>query len=177
MGCWPVIRIMLIRTRLKKLNVICIDTSLWLEVVCSTFLNFRLQQIMRTNEPFGGISVINCLRSFPVDQLKIVNIVAVLSQLAFRRNTSPSSSWRKRERDEKKNHKHFEELLNRLREGNFGFGDEIAILKQRLLNVTPESDNYPTNTAHLFTTNASVDTHNNALYSLSRTDKGYEHYH
>ena len=124
------------------------------------FLNFRLQQIMRTNEPFGGISVINCWRSFPVDQLKIVNMFTVLSQLAFRRNTSPTSSWRK-----------WWDERHRLREGNLCFGDEIAILKQTLLNVTPVSDNYPTNTTHLFTTNASIDAHNNALYSLSRTDK------
>jgi len=69
-----------------------------------------------------------------------------------------------------KEDKQFAELLNRLREGKHS-DDDIAILKQRLLNVTPESDNYPINTTHLFTTNASVDAHNNALYALSRTDK------
>ena len=58
-----------------------------------------------------------------------------------------------------------------MREAKHSDDDIAAILKQRLLNVTPESDNYPINTTHLFTTNASVDAHNNALYSLSRTDK------
>ena len=69
-----------------------------------------------------------------------------------------------------KDDKQFAELLNRLREGKHS-DDDIAILKQRLLNVTPENDNYPINKTHLFTTNASVDAQNNALYTLSRTDK------
>jgi len=45
------------------------------------------------------------------------------------------------------------------------------ILKQRLLNVRPGQDNYPMNVAHLFTTNSFVDTHNNALYTLSKAYK------
>ena len=44
-------------------------------------------------------------------------------------------------------------------------------MKQRLLNVRPGQDNYPVNMAHLFTTNSSVDVHNNALYTLSNADK------
>ena len=69
-----------------------------------------------------------------------------------------------------KDDKQFAELLNRLREGKHS-DDDIAILKQRLLNVTPENGNYLINTTHLFTTNASVDAQNNALYTLSRTEK------
>ena len=48
--------------------------------------------------------------------------------------------------------------------------DDIAILKQRLLNVTTENENYLMNITHLFPTNASVDAHKNALYTLSKTD-------
>lgn len=44
-------------------------------------------------------------------------------------------------------------------------------MKQRLLNVRPGQDNYNMNMAHLFTKNASVDAHNNALYALSKADK------
>jgi len=44
-------------------------------------------------------------------------------------------------------------------------------LKQRLLNVRPGQDNYNMNMAHLFTKNASVHAHNNALYALSKADK------
>ena len=49
--------------------------------------------------------------------------------------------------------------------------DDIAIFNVRLLNVTPENENYPMNITHLFPTNASVDAHKNALYTLSKTDK------
>ena len=69
-----------------------------------------------------------------------------------------------------KDDKQFAELLNRLREGKHS-DDDIAVLKQRILNVTPEKENYPINMTHLFTTNASVDAHNNCLYTLSKTDK------
>ena len=57
-----------------------------------------------------------------------------------------------------------------MREGKHS-EDDIAILKQRLLKVGSEQDNYPMNMAHLFTTNASVDVHNNSLYTLSKADK------
>ena len=69
-----------------------------------------------------------------------------------------------------KDDKEFAQLLNRFREGKHS-EDDIAILKLRLLNVWPGQDNYPMNMAHLFTTNASVDAHNDSLYTLSKADK------
>ena len=66
--------------------------------------------------------------------------------------------------------KQFAELLNRLREGKHS-EDDITILKQRLLTVKPHQDNYPMSVTHLFTTNASVDAYNNAVYMSSNTDK------
>ena len=70
-----------------------------------------------------------------------------------------------------KEDKQFADLLNRLREGNHSVND-IAILRQRILNQSPEnSSNYPINMTHIFSTNASVNAHNNSLYSLSRTNK------
>ena len=62
-----------------------------------------------------------------------------------------------------KDDKEFAELLSRLREGKH-FKDEIALLKQRFLNVRPEEDNYPFNITHSFTTNALVHAHDNVLY-------------
>ena len=47
-----------IRTRLKKLNVIFIDEISMIGSGMFNFLSLKLQQIMETNEPFGGISVI-----------------------------------------------------------------------------------------------------------------------
>ena len=61
-----------------------------------------------------------------------------------------------------------------MREGKHS-EEHIAILKQRLLNIGPEEDTctYPMNMTHLFTTNASVDAHNYALYTISKTDKAH----
>ena len=69
-----------------------------------------------------------------------------------------------------KDDKQFAELLNRLREGEH-CQDDIAILKERVVNVTQTEVHYPMNKTHLFTTNASVDAHNNTLYTISKTDK------
>ena len=69
-----------------------------------------------------------------------------------------------------KDDKAFAELLNRLREGNQSDND-IAVLKQRLTTVSPGNGNYPMNITHLFSTNASVDAHNNALYTPLKLKK------
>ena len=66
-----------------------------------------------------------------------------------------------------KDDKEFAELLSRLREDS----THIAILKQRMLTARPQKDNYPMNMTHLFTTNASVNAHNNSLFALSKADK------
>ena len=56
-----------------------------------------------------------------------------------------------------KEDKQFADLLNRLREGNHSVND-IAILRQRILNQSPEnSSNYPINMTHMFSTNALYD--------------------
>ena len=69
-----------------------------------------------------------------------------------------------------KDDKEFAKLLNRLREGEHS-KDDIALLKQRFLNVRPEEDNYLFNITHLFTTNAPVHAHNNVLYTFYKNDK------
>ena len=51
-------RLNTIRTQLKKLKLIFIDEISMVGSGTFNFLNLRLQQIMRTNEPFGGISLI-----------------------------------------------------------------------------------------------------------------------
>lgn len=138
------------------------------------FLNLRLQQIMGTNEPFGGISMIAAGDLF---QLKPVFDKWIFENSQMGYGDLASNIWKEhftffeltqimRQKDDKQ----FAELLNRMREGKHSEQD-IAILKQRLLNIRLTEENYPMNKTHLFTTNESIDAHNNALYNLSKTDK------
>ena len=69
-----------------------------------------------------------------------------------------------------KDDKQFAEVLNRLREGKHSEHD-INCLKERLLHTVPGSENYPMETTHLFTTNASVNAHNNSMYAKCESDK------
>lgn len=69
-----------------------------------------------------------------------------------------------------KDDKQFAELLNRLREGKHSDHD-INGLKRRLLHTVPGNENYPMETTHLFTTNASVNAHNNSMYAKCENDK------
>ena len=138
------------------------------------FLNARLQQIMGTKELFGGISLITVGDLFqlkPVfDKWIFENSVIGYSALASNIWTENFTLFELTEIMRQKDDREFAELLNRLREGKHS-EDDVAILEQRLLKVRPHEDNYPMNMTHLFTTNASVDAHNNALYTISKTDK------
>ena len=137
-------------------------------------MNARLQQRMGTNELFGDISLITVGDLF---QLKPVFDKWIFENPAIDYSGLASNIWTENftlfeltETMRQKDDREFAELLNRLREGKHSEGD-VAILKQRLLKVRPQEDNYPMNMTHLFTTNASVDVHNSALYTISKTDK------
>ena len=167
-------RLNTIGTQLSKLKVIFIDEISMVGSGMFNFLNLRLQQIMGTNEPFGKISMIPAGDLF---QLKPVfdKWICENSQMGY--GDLASNIWTEhftffeltqimRQKDDKQ----FAELLNRMGEGKHSEQD-IAFLKQILLNIRPTEENYPLNKIHLFTTNASVDARNNALYNLSKTDK------
>ena len=167
-------RLNTIRTHLKKLKTIVIDEISMVGSGLLNFLNARLQQIMGTNELFGGISLITVGDLF---QLKLVFDKWIFENPAIGYSGLASNIWTENftlfeltEIMRQKDDREFAELLNRLREGKYSEGD-VAILKQRLLKVRPQEDNYPMNMTHLFTTNASVDAHNSALYTISKTDK------
>ena len=167
-------RLNTIRTQLKKLKLIFIDEISMVGSGMFNFLNLRLQQIMGTKEPFGGISLITVGDLF---QLKPVFDKWIFENSQTGYNALANNIWTDRfmhfeltEIMRQKDDKSFAELRNRLREGKQS-DDDIAVLKQRLVSVGPENGNYPMNKTHLFSTNASVDAHNNALYSLSKTDK------
>ena len=160
-----------IRAKLKELRVIFIDEISMVGSSMLNFLNLRLQLVIGTHTPFGGISLITVGDLF---QLKPVFVKWIFENSQTGYNEFPTNIWTEyftlfelthiiRQKDDRE----FAELLNSWREGNHSERDK-EILKQRLLNVKPEQDNYPTKMGHLFTTNASVAGHNNALYTLSK---------
>ena len=69
-----------------------------------------------------------------------------------------------------KDDKDFAELLNRLGEGKHNQND-IKVLKERTVKIKPGEKNYPINKTHLYSTNAQVNDHNNAMYQAAHTQK------
>ena len=69
-----------------------------------------------------------------------------------------------------KDDKDFAELLNCLREGK-QTQDDITVLKSRVLKSKPGETNYPASLTHVFSTNALVNTHNEAVFNLSQSAK------
>ena len=98
------------------------------------FLSLTLQQIMGTNEPFGGISLVTVGDLF---QLKPVFDKWIFENSQSGYDEFAANIWTEyltlfeltemRQKDDKE----FAQLLNRLREGKHS-EDDIAILKQRL---------------------------------------------
>ena len=60
--------------------------------------------------------------------------------------------------------------FQRLREGK-QTQDDITVLKSRILKSKPGEPNYPASLTHVFSTNASVNAHNEAVYNLSQSEK------
>ena len=69
-----------------------------------------------------------------------------------------------------KEDKAFAGILNRIREGKHSNND-INILKQRILKLTPDHPDYPMIATHLYSTNISVDEHNDEIFKKSRYEK------
>ena len=163
-----------IRTKLRKLKVLFIDEISMVGSGMFNFLNLRLQQMMENKEPFEGITVITVGDLF---QLKPVFDRWIFENPNTSYSTLASNLWADffslfeltdimRQKDDKQ----FAEVLNRLREGKHSEHD-INCLKERLLHTVPGSENYPMETTHLFTTNASVNAHNNSMYAKCESDK------
>ncbi len=69
-----------------------------------------------------------------------------------------------------KEDKEFAEILNRIREGNHTEAD-IGVLRERILNLSPEHPDYPINSTRLFSTNIAVDQHNHDIFHKSTNKK------
>ena len=66
--------------------------------------------------------------------------------------------------------KEFAEILNRVREGNHTEA-YIEVLKERILNISPQHPDYPISLTHLFSTNMAVDQHNHDVFQKSSNEK------
>ena len=66
--------------------------------------------------------------------------------------------------------KDFFDDFQRLREGK-QTQDDITVLKSRILKSKPGELNYPASLTRVFSTNASVNAHNEAVYNLSQSEK------
>ena len=105
------------------------------------FLDLRLQQIMGTKEPFGGLSVITVGDLF---QLKPVfdhwikdgyTALAINLWQQYFQMFELSEVMRQRE------DKDFAEILNRIREGKYTKAD-MEIFKERILKLSPHHPDY-----------------------------------
>ena len=147
-------RLNAVRSKLRNLKVIFIDEISMVGNGMFNFLNVRLQQVLGTKMPFGGVSLITVGDLFqlqPVfDRWIFENNHTNYTLLAINLWQTYFEMYELHQMRQKED-KLFAELLNRLREGNHSQAD-INMLNQRC--VTNISKNQYTYLTHLFVTNA-----------------------
>ena len=167
-------RLNTIRSQLQRMQVVFIDEISMVGSGMFNFLDLRLQQIMGTKEPFGGLSIITVGDLF---QLKPVFDNWIFENSKDGYTALATNLWKQyfqmfelsevmRQREDKD----FAEILNRIREGKHTEAD-IDVLKKRILNLCPQHPDYPINSTHLFSTNMAVDQHNHDLFRKSTNEK------
>jgi endonuclease/exonuclease/phosphatase (EEP) superfamily protein YafD len=167
-------RLNTIRSHLQRMQVIFIDEISMVGSGMFNFLDLRLQQIMGTKEPFGGLSIITVGDLF---QLKPVFDHWIFENSSEGYNTLATNLWQQffqmfelsqvmRQREDKD----FAEILNRIREGEHT-EDDFEVLKERILKLCSEHPDYPITSTHLFSTNMAVDQHNHEIFHKSTNEK------
>ena len=167
-------RLNTIRSQLQRMQVVFIDEISMVGSGMFNFLDLRLQQIMGTKEPFGGLSIITVGDLF---QLKPVFDNWIFENSKDGYTALATNLWQQyfqmfelsdvmRQREDK----HFAEILNRIREGKHTQAD-IEVLKKRILNLSPQHPDYPINSTDLFSTNMAVDQHNHDIFHKSTNEK------
>ncbi|CAB3987819.1 ATP-dependent DNA helicase PIF1 [Paramuricea clavata] len=167
-------RLNTIRSKLHKMKVVFIDEISMVGSGMFNFLDLRLQQIMGTKEPFGGLSIITVGDLF---QLKPVFDHWIFENSKDGYTALATNLWQQyfqmfelseamRQREDKV----FAEILNRIREGKHTETD-IVVLKERILKLSPQHPDYPITSTHLFSTNMAVDQHNHDIFHKSTNEK------
>ena len=167
-------RLNTIRAQLQRMQVVFIDEISMVGSGMFNFLDLRLQQIMGTKEPFGGLSIVTVGDLFqlkPVfDQWIFENSKGGYTALATNLWQQYFQMFELSEVMRQREDKDFAEILNRIREGKHTEAD-IAVLKKRILNLSPQHPDYPINSTHLFSTNMAVDQHNHDIFLKSTNEK------
>ena len=167
-------RLNTIRAQLQRMQVVFIDEISMVGSGMFNFLDLRLQQIMGTKEPFGGLSIVTVGDLFqlkPVfDQWIFENSKDGYTALATNLWQQYFQMFELSEVMRQREDKDFAEILNRIREGKHTEAD-IAVLKKRILNLSPQHPDYPINSTHLFSTNMAVDQHNHDIFLKSTNEK------
>ncbi|XP_052276203.1 uncharacterized protein LOC127875286 isoform X2 [Dreissena polymorpha] len=164
-----------LRCSFKSVRVLIIDECSMVGNNMFNFINLRLQEIMGNIKDFGGLSVIAVGDFY---QLKPVFDDWIFNNLKDDYGPLARNLWKDlfevfcltqimRQKDDAP----YAELLNRLRTGDHN-NEDISILKTRVIGTSYLTNEYPTNTTHIFMTNEKVDAHNDLVYTLaSQTDK------
>ncbi len=167
-------RLNTIRSQLQRMQVVFIDEISMVGSGMFNFLDLRLQQIMGTKEPFGGLSIItvgDLLQLKPVfDHWIFENSKDGYTALATNLWQQYFQMFELSEVMRQKEDKDFAEVLNRIREGKHTEAD-IGVLRERILKLSPEHPDYPINSTHLFSTNIAVDQHNHDIFHKSTNEK------
>ena len=167
-------RLNTIRAQLQRMQVVFIDEISMVGSGMFNFLDLRLQQIMGTKEPFGGLSIVTVGDLFqlkPVfDQWIFENSKDGYTALATNLWQQYFQMFELSEVMRQREDKDFAEILNRIREGKHTEAD-IAVLKKRILNLSSQHPDYPINSTHLFSTNMAVDQHNHDIFLKSTNEK------
>ncbi|XP_053407909.1 uncharacterized protein LOC128559625 [Mercenaria mercenaria] len=160
----------------QHLKIIFIDEVSMVGQRMFNFINLRLQEIMATTKPFGGLSLVTFGDLY---QLKPVMDKWIFSSSSSFQNSEDlaTSLWEQYftifELDQimrQQGDRIFAELLNRLREGCHLPAD-IQLLKQQVVDNNGNFSQIP----HLFTKRAEVDWHNKTIYDGCSQEKALIH--
>ena len=167
-------RLNTMRALFKDLRLIFIDEISMVGYHLFQFLNWRLKEVMNVTKPFGGVHIITVGDLF---QLKPVFDSWIFENSLQGYGCLSTNVWQKyfcmyelTEIMRQKDDKHFAELLNRVREGKHTQRD-INTLETRVCRDDSCHNESLINITHVFPTNASVDSHNRAVFEKSTSCK------
>ena len=160
------------RTKLSGLKVLVIDEISMCGYRLLNFIHLRLQDVLGSNKPFGGITVIgvgDLFQLHPVLDSWIFSPpdqdYALLAPNLWKENFK---LFELTEVMRQKDDQSFAKLLNRLREGKQTEEDN-NVLCTRIINSN--SSDYPTTSTHMMYQNTPVMQHNDNVYNHATTPK------